>query len=731
MAGFGYELIYTFLTALTVLFFDYGQAGYEKLSYTALIFLFSFCCLTVWFFRLKQNGKLIVTGILLANILTLRLLHIQQPSFFTPHIYLLLIECFFTAATSYIGARLMIRFVRIRLLCIACLFLLTVLSFIRMLTPITTGFFTALLLLLILLSDEIRLRWDKEKENARSLHMISLLPFLLLIILPAALLHFPDQPYDWKPFVAMWDHVTTAAGRIRFDFIPGDDAVIGFSDNGSLFSDLRSDEKEVLSVKTDFDLPCTLYLRGIVFDSFDGRKWTVKKTTSLPGATLDTLETLSGVSNSDVNPGDIIKNLDLNLTYLDNKSAYLFAPLKINELRGNTEKILQKDGSYCFKRYNPYRFEIRESFYILNSDNPTFASYMKNLSPPDASAWKQTAQHLGTAYLKEGCRYEDYLQYRQFIEDAYTQKIDLPPALEQELSELFKDAGSDYEKCKLLEEALGKMDYSVSTDPIPDQVQSESDFLSYFMLDGKKGYCSHFATSFVLIARSMGLPARYVQGYRVKVNKKGTYTVNTGRAHAWPEVYFEGIGWIGFEPTPGHFAATDWAMRNESETEKPEYSIPEYARRQEATDLSVPVPKPKTEKSPVFRFSKKMFFIPVVSLLLFLTMVALAGKLYRMSTYRKMNDRQKYICLSKENLHICDQLKLGIRQGETLSEFATRLEESIGENARAFIPGYEMILYGGSESILPDLSDAQQSRDALLQYLKQKRRLQYLWQKLF
>jgi transglutaminase-like putative cysteine protease len=82
-----------------------------------------------------------------------------------------------------------------------------------------------------------------------------------------------------------------------------------------------------------------------------------------------------------------------------------------------------------------------------------------------------------------------------------------------------------------------------------------NDHLRYFLFRSKIGYCEQFAGAFAAMARSVGLPARVAVGFT-----PGTYDPNldvfhvtTKEAHAWPEVYFAGQGWVAFEPTPGRF----------------------------------------------------------------------------------------------------------------------------------------------------------------------------------
>jgi transglutaminase-like putative cysteine protease len=75
------------------------------------------------------------------------------------------------------------------------------------------------------------------------------------------------------------------------------------------------------------------------------------------------------------------------------------------------------------------------------------------------------------------------------------------------------------------------------------------DAISLF-LRSKIGYCVQFATAMVMMARASGIPARMAIGFLPGTVDRGTYTVRASDAHAWPELYFNGIGWLRFEPTP-------------------------------------------------------------------------------------------------------------------------------------------------------------------------------------
>lgn len=89
------------------------------------------------------------------------------------------------------------------------------------------------------------------------------------------------------------------------------------------------------------------------------------------------------------------------------------------------------------------------------------------------------------------------------------------------------------------------------------------------------GYCQQFATAMVLLARASGIPARMAVGFLPGTADGAERVVRASDAHAWPELYFEGYGWVRYEPTPGSRAA----------------SLPDYSRvSEEAGDTASPSP---------------------------------------------------------------------------------------------------------------------------------------------
>lgn len=108
--------------------------------------------------------------------------------------------------------------------------------------------------------------------------------------------------------------------------------------------------------------------------------------------------------------------------------------------------------------------------------------------------------------------------------------------------------------------------YSLNIEEVPEG----KDYAEYFLLEQKKGYCVHYATTGTLLFRMYGIPARYVSGYVIfpkdfKKNKDGTYTarITDKRGHAWAEIFRENIGFCPVELTPPSY--TDLLQNVEQE----------------------------------------------------------------------------------------------------------------------------------------------------------------------
>jgi transglutaminase-like putative cysteine protease len=132
--------------------------------------------------------------------------------------------------------------------------------------------------------------------------------------------------------------------------------------------------------------------------------------------------------------------------------------------------------------------------------------------------------------------------------------LSLPAAHRLQLSALAtritKSAKSAFDKALALQTWFtsdNRFSYSLST-----RLPSTNDGLFDFLTKTRQGYCQQFAFAMAVLARLVGIPSRIAVGYTAGVNQgNGTWKVSTADAHAWPELYFPGSGWLRFEPTPG------------------------------------------------------------------------------------------------------------------------------------------------------------------------------------
>ncbi len=135
----------------------------------------------------------------------------------------------------------------------------------------------------------------------------------------------------------------------------------------------------------------------------------------------------------------------------------------------------------------------------------------------------------------------------------------------------------------------GQYVYDLS-EPAP---QHGSDLVD-FLLHSKRGYCEQFAAAMALLARIVGIPSRVAMGYTPGTETApGEWTVRSRDAHAWPELYFEGSGWVRFEPTPSGSSGQGTATT-------PVYSqpaAPGTGQRPESTSGSPSNPTPREEES--------------------------------------------------------------------------------------------------------------------------------------
>ena len=149
---------------------------------------------------------------------------------------------------------------------------------------------------------------------------------------------------------------------------------------------------------------------------------------------------------------------------------------------------------------------------------------------------RQQLQEAGTAYP-----------------DWVTQKyLQLPenfsPRIQELAQQITADAQTPYEKAAAITRYL--RENIVYSQTIPETPRNK-DPLEWVLFEYKQAYCVYYASSEIMMLRSVGIPARMAVGFAQGERDGNKYTVRRLHSHAWPEVYFPGIGWVEFEPTAG------------------------------------------------------------------------------------------------------------------------------------------------------------------------------------
>jgi transglutaminase-like putative cysteine protease len=142
---------------------------------------------------------------------------------------------------------------------------------------------------------------------------------------------------------------------------------------------------------------------------------------------------------------------------------------------------------------------------------------------------------------------------------------DLPQVIRTRAREVTADAKGDFAKTVALQDWFregGNFRYSLQ-----QRSGSGMDLLAHFVTDDRVGYCEQFAAAMAAMGRVLGIPSRVVVGFLDGTPQKdGQILYTSDDRHAWPEMYFTGVGWVRFEPTPGQRAGAtpEWTRQDVS-----------------------------------------------------------------------------------------------------------------------------------------------------------------------
>ncbi|NYH54338.1 transglutaminase-like putative cysteine protease [Nocardiopsis arvandica] len=318
----------------------------------------------------------------------------------------------------------------------------------------------------------------------------------------------------------------------------------------SLRRDLSFSDRRVLTYRTDAEQPP--YLRTYVLDEFDGVNWTMTPVNASIGTRVDgelPLPTGWGSAPSE----DVVTtriSLDSETPRMD------FLPLPY------WARTVKVPGEW---------YADPRSLMVFTTDS----------APTGLNFTVETVDRVPTAE-----ELADTGNPRSLPGDYRNLPNGLDPRVRELTDALTEEARTPYERAVALQEYFTGGAFTYDLDP--PSVPSDADPLVHFLLEDRVGYCEQFAGAMAVMARQAGIPARVAVGYTAGERMgDGRWAVSSGDAHAWPELYFEGAGWLRFEPTP---AAADG---------QGSASVPDYSRGSEEGGADSPGTVPEeSELSP-------------------------------------------------------------------------------------------------------------------------------------
>lgn len=192
--------------------------------------------------------------------------------------------------------------------------------------------------------------------------------------------------------------------------------------------------------------------------------------------------------------------------------------------------------------------------------------------------------------------YLEQQDYQKFVQDTYVQ---VPDTVKEVLDVWFEEYPVTYDgTAQTLYSAIRAVQNHLRTANRytlhPGVLPEGEEFVAYFLLESKKGYCVHYASAATMIFRSIGIPARYVEGYVATekqmrdgyVDQEGMISLTDRNAHAWVEIYVNGYGWLPVEVTEGY---TGGGVAEEEEVKQTET---ENTANPQHTDSATPTVKP-------------------------------------------------------------------------------------------------------------------------------------------
>ncbi|MER6345523.1 transglutaminase TgpA family protein [Streptomyces sp. NPDC001595] len=307
----------------------------------------------------------------------------------------------------------------------------------------------------------------------------------------------------------------------------------------SLRDSLNVDEdRQVLSLRTETNNLSNLYLRIVSLDDFDGTTWKPSRRDIVE--VPDELPTPIGLG-PDVRRTEVRTQISAADWYAQDWLPMPYPPSAVDV-----------DGRW---RYEPVGMTL------VGDHGQKTRGVRYTVTSLDV---QPTARQLATAPEAPAAL------RREFTEVPSS----LPAVVARTAREVTDGAANPYEQAVKLQEYFaltGGFQYDTEV-----EVGSGSEGIARFLRD-KQGFCVHFSFAMASMARTLGIPARVAVGFAPGTPQAdGSVSVGLRDAHAWPELYFEGVGWTRFEPTPNRGTTPSWTVPEIPGSTLPE--LPEASR---------------------------------------------------------------------------------------------------------------------------------------------------------
>jgi hypothetical protein len=232
--------------------------------------------------------------------------------------------------------------------------------------------------------------------------------------------------------------------------------------------------------------------------------------------------------------------------------------------------------------------------------------------------------------------------------------------------------------------------------------------LRAFLFRDKIGYCQQFSGAMALMLRTIGIPTRVASGFSPGIPNPngGGYAVRDLDAHSWVEVYFDGIGWVPFDPTPATAPAS-------SQFARPAGLQARGPSRQLAGQPGGPTSEVAGGFKPTNGSSSAGPWPWVIAALALAPIAAAIVATRRRSRFRALPAAAATAALARELGSLVDRLGLERRRGITLLELERRLKTIAGPEAGDYAAGLRAARYRPEGGAPPTLRERRALRRAL------------------